>query len=93
MVLSLPVLVKQNRIPESVYDFSEGWVSRSNVTNRQFPFRVPHTGIYIYIYIQYHVVYFTTEKGSRKILTVYDRVRFVQGGQGWAEGFLSVMYI
>ena len=47
MVLSLLVLVKQNSIPESVHEFSEGGVSRSNVTNLQFPFRVPHTGIYV----------------------------------------------
>ena len=40
------------------------------MTNLQFPFRVSHTGINI----QHHVVYFTTEKGSKKVLTVYDRV-------------------
>ena len=47
MVLSLPVLVKQIRIPESVHYFSEGGGSRSNVTDLQFHFPVPHTGIYI----------------------------------------------
>ena len=72
MVLSLPVLVKQNRIPEGVHDFSEGGVSRSNGTNLQFPFRVHHTGIYVDI--QHHFVYFTSEKGSKQVLTGYDRV-------------------
>ena len=41
------VLVKQNRIPESFHDFREGGVSRGNVTNLQFSFRVPYTGVYI----------------------------------------------
>ena len=36
-------------------DFSEGGVSRSNMTNLQFPFHVPHTGIYIYIYIYIYI--------------------------------------
>ena len=48
-------------------------VSRSNVTDLPCPFPVPHTSIYIYRHAA-SFVYFTTEKGSKKVLTGYDRV-------------------
>ena len=58
------------------------------MTNLQFPFRVPHTGINI----QHHVVYFTTEKGSKKgidglrsctlYIYTYALFKVVRGGAG-----------
>ena len=95
MVLSLPVLVKQNRIPESVHYFSEG---RGFSQLRDRPSISFSCASYRYIYRHAALfVYFTTEKGSKKVLTDYDRIHWTyahtlcSSGVGW--GFLSVMYI